>query len=891
MEKIELRAGREIRSHVKLPERMHSCQVCDKTYQTRGSLTRHLRNHSVNDSQHVCPTCGVAFSRRDLLRRHVRIHRLAQNNLNTTTTSNDLATPAPRRRCHTACQPCREARVKCDGGNPCSQCIATQTECLLGSRTGRVSRVVEKERRQEQYSHSDDGGSAGEDDKEDGDQEQDFSRVRVETSITAAPAMLHSPVSNVDAPIIPFLGSEDPLPDMDNIDHLAEMDFSWTDSLPCTTTSWPWLHESLLLQGNPLLNWTNDSIYALDTGDMVPDSCPGIIPLDTAQQLPVISPTKTVTSMSARDDAESGSAPPSEPGKPETRLQGPDMPEFQGQAALQQDQIVEELVAYAEKRIVTPGSKLSRSLFWQSMSIRIAEAFRIDPCDSPGSESTLNRLMQIYKENFSPLWPLLSGKEFDSSELHPLLFLTVVSIGCMYGTSQECNFGNKLHERVRRCLAASLIGLEDAEGDILWLGRARLLTQVAALYFGQRRAFSYAQHVGAITLAQARRMDLFSTVGRPGMTGELSLEQQTVLWQNAEARKRLAFGILRADVFTSVLLNTRPLLSAEEIYLDLPASDEIWMNLDTIPLEQLASRLKDESSRALGLPFCDLVRVASDRGEALLNMNPRGYELLIFGLQEYVWRFSHDRSMFPRLIGQSDHTVAQKENLPSSPNGLSISASLQTDQLGRTYRRMNDLRNDRCRITQTLQRWEQSFTSTRTTQSFGQDRTSVMSSLLLLYISYLRLCVPLADLHSAAYILMDNKPLEPKKLQTLQEWAKGTGAVEAIKHVCQIWSLLSQERFRTGTDKAKYNLLSFSGLHHAAVVIWTFAGVHSEPVAEVAELPGWRDMAPISIQRDQTRSLLRAVVSLYKHLIPRGWYSFAAVAESLAAQPFPDSSR
>ncbi|BCS23635.1 uncharacterized protein APUU_40079A [Aspergillus puulaauensis] len=853
---------------------MHSCQVCDKTYQTRGSLTRHLRNHSVHDSQHVCPTCGVAFSRRDLLRRHIRIHRLARSNLNTPTTLNDPVTPAPRRRCHTACQPCRDARVKCDGGSPCSQCIASQTECLAGSRTRRVSRAVDKECRYEQSAHCDD--------------EEALSGARAETSVTAAPDMLHSPVSTVDAPTIPFLGSEDPMPDVGNIDHLADMDFSWTDSLSCTTSSWPWLHESLFLQGNPGLNWTSD-FCTLAPGDMVPDSGRDIIPLDAAQQLPFISP-QTITSTAARSEAESGPSSPSgaAPAKPESRLQES---ESQGQAALQQDQIVEELVAYAERQIATPASKLSRSLFWQSISIRIAEAFRIDGWDSHRSTATLDRLMQIYKERFSPLWPLLSGKEFDSCEVHPLLFLTVVSIGCMYGTTQECSLGNKLHERIRRYLAGSLIGLEDAEGDILWLGRARLLTQVAALYFGQRRAFSYAQHLGAINIAQARRMDLFSTVGHPGKTGDLSLEQQTVRWQSAESRKRLAFGILRADVFTSVLLNTRPLLSAEEIYLDLPASDEIWMNLDTIPMEQLASRLNDESSRALGLPFCDLVRIASDRGEALLNMNPRGYELLIFGLQEHVWRFSHDRSMFPRLIGQSDHCVAQKENLPCSPNGLSISASLQTDQLGRTYRVMNDLRNDRCRITETLQRWEQSFTAARTTQWFGQDRTSVMSSLLLLYISYLRLCVPLADLHSAAYNLMDHKPLDPKKLQTLQEWAKGPEAVQAVKHVCQVWSLLNQERFRSGTDKAKYNLLAFSGLHHAAVVIWAFSGAHSKPVAEAAELPGWSDMAAIPIQRDRTRSLLRAVVSLYRHLIPRGWYSFAAVAESLAAQPFPDSTR
>ncbi|KAJ5705666.1 hypothetical protein N7536_001355 [Penicillium majusculum] len=873
---------------------MYTCRVCDRTYQSRGSLTRHLRNHSVDSSHHVCPICDVAFSRRDLLRRHYQIHQ-SENLPVSPSPGSEITKSAPRRRCHTACQRCREARIKCNGEHPCAQCVSSQTECQFRALTHRVSRVVEMEAAQEHRSNPnyEDSGSEGEIPPE----------SQPEGALPVAPDMPQSPVSNINSPNMAFLGPAQPILELDQIhrmppiDQMAEMDFSWAGTVPCNTGSWPWLHESLFLQGNPMLNWPNDFGSSLiDQSNIIQDSGFNILPDGPAPpsaSRTVSSPTQGFTfgtPITAITQTENQIPSEQERIGRSHQPHISDVFDSKGQMALQ-DKIVHELVAYAGDQTLTPGSQMSRAFYWQSISIRIAEAFKFDSWPSGQPELSLNRMMDMYKENFSPLWPLLSGKEFDPTHLHPLLFLTVISIGCMYGGERECKFGNMLHEHIRRHLAVSLIGLEDGEGDILWLGQARLLTQVAALYFGQRRAFSYAQHLGAVVIAQARRMDLFSTLGS-GITGGCPIEQQVDAWHKNESRKRLAFGILRADVFASVLLNTRPLLSAEEIYLDFPTDDEIWGDLNNTPLDQLVARLKAEAPKALGLPFCDVVRVAEDRGETLLNMNARGYELLIFGLQNHVWRFSHDRSIFPRLTGQSDGIVTQNYNMRSSAGGrLSISASSQSDQLGLTYRQMNDLRDDRVRITETLQRWEQSFTATRTTQTFAKERSSVMSSMLLLHISYLRLCAPLADLHSAAYTLMDKKSLDEKKLQALHNWARGPEATQAVESVRHVWSLLHHEINRDGPEKAKYNLLAFSSLHHAAVVIWAIAGAHPEYTEETPELPGSKNIAPIPIHRGHNKSLLRTVVSLYQRLIPRGWYSFATAAEYMAAHPFPTCNK
>ena len=162
-----------------------------------------------------------------------------------------------------------------------------------------------------------------------------------------------------------------------------------------------------------------------------------------------------------------------------------------------------------------------------------------------------------------------------------------------------------------------------------------------------------------------------------------------------------------------------------------------------------------------------------------------------------------------------------------------------------------------------------------------------MSSMLLLYISYLRLCAPLADPHSAAYTLMDKKSLDQKRLRALHMWAMSSEATEAVENVRRIWLLLQHEINRDGPDKARYNLLAFSGLHHMAVVVWAIAGANPDQTDGIFKLPGSQDTASIPIQRPHNRSLLRSVVSLYHRLIPRRWYSFAAAAEYMAGHPFP----
>src|SRR5207248_6836578 len=87
-------------------------------------------------------------------------------------------------------------------------------------------------------------------------------------------------------------------------------------------------------------------------------------------------------------------------------------------------------------------------------------------------------------------------------------------------------------------------------------------------------------------------------------------------WVHAETRKRLAYSILRLEVYTSVLFNTRPLLSAEEMQLELPCSSFLWLtkfpsdsHLITAIHQDLVSNSREK------VLFCDIVRLAVDKDE------------------------------------------------------------------------------------------------------------------------------------------------------------------------------------------------------------------------------------------------------------------------------------
>ncbi|KAL2847590.1 hypothetical protein BJX68DRAFT_276450 [Aspergillus pseudodeflectus] len=98
---------------------------CTAKYQRKEHLSRHEAQHTRRRVVQ-CPTCAREFGRSDTLRRHIQ-------------TVHGIADPGPQIK-H-ACTHCRNQKIRCEGGPPCSNCQRRGIECSL-SRTRQEERAV-----------------------------------------------------------------------------------------------------------------------------------------------------------------------------------------------------------------------------------------------------------------------------------------------------------------------------------------------------------------------------------------------------------------------------------------------------------------------------------------------------------------------------------------------------------------------------------------------------------------------------------------------------------------------------------------------------------------------------------------------------------------------------
>lgn len=168
----------------------------------------------------------------------------------------------------------------------------------------------------------------------------------------------------------------------------------------------------------------------------------------------------------------------------------------------------------------------------------------------------------------------------------------------MFGQASQRQYGTLMHERLRRLLSASLYDFEGPEDHLVWLAQARLLCKVVSLYLGQTQGFSYAQHLNAIANPQLERMDHFREPSLDELhrsrNSVATVEAELEYHQEAKTRWRLAYEILRIDIYCSVLLSTRPTLTSHELSstrptltshelkMTVPRSHSLWMNAQNV---------------------------------------------------------------------------------------------------------------------------------------------------------------------------------------------------------------------------------------------------------------------------------------------------------------------
>lgn len=225
--------------------------------------------------------------------------------------------------------------------------------------------------------------------------------------------------------------------------------------------SWPWLHETLFMNEDPL-------VTQLST------PAPSHL-LDTVNQ------DSTFARIHTNDE------------QMETQPDG---------AAILNNEI-DTAIRYATEVALGPESQSASSGYWLQASSRLKPVLGDYDSSSaqPDGPTDSNQRLHIFEQaikvyylpKFNRLWPMFPENDLNLDSLHAVLYLVLVSIGSMYGSPVQQQFGMLLHKSLRRLLTASLFELERPETDLVWMAQARLLTQVQGLYFGQPQGFSYAQ--------------------------------------------------------------------------------------------------------------------------------------------------------------------------------------------------------------------------------------------------------------------------------------------------------------------------------------------------------------------------------------------------------------
>ncbi|RGP71297.1 zinc finger protein [Fusarium sporotrichioides] len=856
-----------------------SCSKCSKEFTSQGSLARHENNH-IDSVKHVCQVCGVIFRRRDLLTRHGKIHGLDTNpsdQSDADASVHDAADrdtekakgknkskdkpkvtgekTASRKRCHTACISCRDQKVKCDGQYPCARCSAGQKSCVYRNTSGGRRSLMP-------ISHDTETtpGTAFDND-DDADCFGNFTRSATDST--------GSDLNN-------------PTPEQAvAMDGSAEI--PWESISAADAAFWPWLHEGLFLSDDSLgllgvLGSADDTFV----GD--PFAFPGFSLADTSHAEDCSQPdwmvplcAQPTTPRTCRPTAGPGAhTPPREDG-------GADA------TALKQ-RAVDDLISLASQY---QNSSVDASVcgFWSRATSDLVTAFDFGSdldanCNTSLKRTTeaLDHFIKLYIDHFHPLWPMLPRRTLINRNLHPVLYLVLTSIGAMYLGPVGSQYGAMMHNVVRRHLVMFL-EVDIIQDSLLWLAQARLLTQVAALYFGQPRAFSYAQHLGTLLTSQARRMCIFSgSIHKQRMSqfekakGLMKDAERFDLWLAIEERRRLAFGIFRGGIFTSVLLNTKPLITLDEIDLEFPCCDAVWNGQQDLDPRVSLEMIEHDYTPSRNMRASDIYSILLERSEVLPPLEPGAHELLLFGLQPLIWRFSYDRQIAQDLVAEIDLEPVEiddnDELSPPKKRRRRDTFTSEADSLSARSYEMSDLVEERQRLMAALSKWERGLTLAKSFARTERDRSYLLSGLILYHLSFLRLYAPIEDLHQIQYRISDRRPIPKDLIAMAKTWTSTPKARLALEKVRMIWMLITQQ-FQLGKERSKFNFNAFIGLHHGAAVLWAYNGTQAQ-VDRPRQGQSQLSLGPQGDHQDMTE-LLKSFLDLFHKVSPARWSSFADV--------------
>ncbi len=397
--------------------------------------------------------------------------------------------------------------------------------------------------------------------------------------------------------------------------------------------------------------------------------------------------------------------------------------------------------------------------------------------DAPKSAShVLHSFVTCFFDEFHHMWPILWRQGLDYDAVEPLLYLTMTSIGAIYaGTSRAKAYGMSMLHSLKAAVVNACLACPEHETKLDQIFEALLLLAIASLHLGHARTPKYIHQARAVLASHARRVNLFSETPESPHDGEESLTR----WIKMERKRRMAFAFLRWEAISSILLNTSPQLSCEELCLKIPCNQELWLYVGPDWRERLLTARQEAAFHPMYAELFWHLHGGGGTGSlALTPLSAPIHELMLYGL-----------------------------HLPLGTTPLHSQHTLRSPDWESVRRMLNPISL--------------------------YDREN-LSAWLLYHLAYIRIHsnMNLFKIPSTGSEDPTAGPFQQQRINDLTCWSTTTSAKVALHHACQIWYLITATLqqddlvtpyFPNQRAASQHNIVAIICLYYAGIVMRTMA--------------------------------------------------------------------
>ena len=205
---------------------------------------------------------------------------------------------------------------------------------------------------------------------------------------------------------------------------------------------------------------------------------------------------------------------------------------------------------------------------------RAYSAFDLTALGGKGCANTMDTLHSLYFERFHPQRPIFWQQGFDSYSVSSVIFLCMVSIGCVFAGQGVSFYGSVLHDRLRALFIDWFSHGVAPDQGFLFLVFGWLVEMGELLFFPDRSGGLWELH--RTLVSHARSLDVFRHTNLDALSLHWYLRYMCVpdvksqQWLEHEMKKRVVLAIVQNDFYLAELYGTTPLIEQSEVKSSSP---------------------------------------------------------------------------------------------------------------------------------------------------------------------------------------------------------------------------------------------------------------------------------------------------------------------------------